>query len=126
MYEDKLSGVIDADTFKRMSQKYREEQTRLIAEVKQLESELDECKSVKKDLSGWMERIKECLTINSLTRAIVVELIDKITVSETYKVDGERNIDISINYKFGCILDNEKEPVGSHPTKVDLPNRLYA
>jgi chaperonin cofactor prefoldin len=114
LYEDKISGEVAADIFKRMSQKYGEEQVRLIAEVEQLESELDECKRVEKDLSGWIKRIKECLTIDGLTRAIVVELIDRIEVSEIYNVDGEKNLDISISYKFGRFnlpreLQKEKE-----------------
>jgi hypothetical protein len=58
-----------------------------------------------------VKRVKECLTIDTLTRAVVVDLIDKITVSETYSVDGERNVDIDIVYKFGRIQDEEKEPV---------------
>ena len=101
LYEDKISGEVTADVFKRMSQKYSEEQSKLITEVEQLESELDECKQVEKDLSGWINRIKECITIDDLTRAIVVELIDRIEVSEIYDVDGERNLDIDIHYKFG-------------------------
>jgi len=100
LYEDKISGEVTADIFKRMSQKYSEEQTKLISDVEQLEAELDECKRVEKDLTGWINRIKECITIDGLTRAIVVELIDRIEVSEVYSVDGERNLDISISYKF--------------------------
>ncbi|MCL2565343.1 MAG: recombinase family protein, partial [Defluviitaleaceae bacterium] len=108
MYEDKIAGEITADIFKRMSQKYREEQTRLIDEVEQLEAELAECQRVEKDLTRWITRVKECLTIDSLTRAIVVELIDRIEVSEVYDVDGEKNLDIAINYRFGL--------PGSNPT----------
>ena len=70
-------------------------------DVEQLGCELDECKRVEKDLSSWIKCIKECITINSLTRAIVVELIDRIDVSEVYSVNGEKNLDISICYKFG-------------------------
>jgi len=101
MYEDKVAGDITIDIFKRMSAKYREEQTRLISEVEQLEAELAECQRVEKDLTGWITRIKECLTIDTLTRAIVVELIDRIEVSEVYDADGEKNLDIAINYRFG-------------------------
>ena len=101
LYEDKISQETTADIFKRMSQKYSEEQSKLILEVEQLESELDECRRVEKDMSGWISRIKECLTINDLTRSIVVELIDRIDVSEIYSVDGEKNLDISISYKLG-------------------------
>ena len=109
LYEDKVAGEITTDLFKRMSQKYGEEQSKLIADVEQLETELDECKRVQQDLTGWINRIKECLTIDSLTRAIVVELIDRIEVSEAYSVGGEKNLDISISYKFGNIADNETE-----------------
>jgi len=101
LYEDKRSGEVTADIFKRMSLKYGEEQAKLSAEVEQLEAELVECRRVEKDLSGWIRRIKECITIDGLTRAIVVELIDRIDVSEVYDNDGEKNLDISISYKFG-------------------------
>ena len=101
LYEDKIAKEITTDIFRRMSQKYREEQTRLIADVQQLESELAESQRVEQDLTGWINRIKECLTIDTLTRAIVVELIDRIEVSEVYSVDGEKNLDISISYRFG-------------------------
>lgn len=111
LFEEKISGGMDEATFKRLSKTYTEEQTKLIYEVEQLEAELAECQNVQRDISGLVKRVKECLTIDSLTRAIVVDLIDKIIVSEIYSVDGERNIDIDIVYKFGRILDEEKEPI---------------
>jgi len=46
-------------------------------------------------------RIKECLTIKTLTRALVVELIDRIEVSETYESGAEQTLDLEIFYKFG-------------------------
>jgi len=101
LYEDKVSGEITVDLFKRMSQKYEEEQSRLISDVEQFEKELGECRRAEKDLTGWISCIKECLAIKCLTRAIVIELIDRIDVSETYDANGEKSLDISINYKFG-------------------------
>jgi len=101
LFEEKIAGNVTDVMFKRLSGKYEEEQARLITLLEQLENEFAECKRQKKDISGYVKRIKECLSIDSLTRDIVVELIDKIEVSETYDTDGERNIDISISYKFG-------------------------
>lgn len=83
-----------------MSKKYSDEQARLITDVEQLEAELNEYKRVGQDLTGYVTRAKECLTIDSLTRAIVVELIDCIEVSETYDMNGEKFLDINISYKF--------------------------
>ena len=106
-----------------MAQKYSEEQTKLNADLVQLETELTECKSAPRDISGLIKQVKECLTIDKLTRDIVVELIDRIEVSETYNSDSECNIDIAINYKFGCI---KKEPAESHPTKKAPQTRSIA
>jgi len=108
MYEDKVAGDITADVFRRMSQKYSEEQAQLIVEVEQLETKFAECHRVDSNLTGWTKRIKECLTIDSLTRAIVVELIDRIDVSEVYNADGEKNLDIAISYRFGLQADKNK------------------
>jgi len=100
LYEDKVTGEITSDLFKRMSKKYSDEQAGLLTEVENLEKELDECKRVEQDLTSWIDRIKSCLSIDNLTRAIVVELIDRIEVSEVFSVEGEKNIDISVSYKF--------------------------
>jgi DNA invertase Pin-like site-specific DNA recombinase len=101
LYEDKIVGEVTADLFKRMSQKYSEEQTRLISDVEQLEAEMNDYKCVEQDLTGWIERIKECLSIENLNRDVVVGLIDRIEASEVYSIAGENNLDISISYKFG-------------------------
>lgn len=60
------------------------------------------------DLTDWVNRVKECLTIDSLTRVIVVELIDRIEVSETYDMNGEKFLDINISYKFSLKNSNHK------------------
>lgn len=109
LYEDKISGELTADLFKRMSQKYSTEQERLLTDVEQLEAELNEYKRVEQDLTDWVNRVKECLTIDSLTRAIVVELIDRIEVSETYDRSGKKFLDINISYKFS-LKDSNHEP----------------
>ena len=109
LFEEKISGGLDEAAFKRLSKTYTDEQTQLTRESEQLEAELAECQNVRQDMSALVKRVKECLTIDTLTRAIVVDLIDKIVISEFYSVDGERQVDIDIVYKFGGILDEEKE-----------------
>ena len=101
LFEEKVGGNVSAETFRRMAAKYEDEQRQLQDEVIQLENELEESKRVEQDLTGWIKRIKECLTIDSITRAIAVELIDRIEVGETYDEAGEKNLDLEIFYKFG-------------------------
>lgn len=113
LYEDKISGEVTAELFKRMSQKYSTEQERLIADIGELETELSEYQRVEQDLTDWVKRVKECLTIDSLTRAVVVELIDRVVVSEIYDRNGEKFIDINIAYKFNPKI------VSSDPQKIN-------
>jgi len=87
--------------FKRMVGKYESEQKELLSEIQELESELYECERVDKNLTGWIKKIRDCLSLDSLSRAIAVELIEKIEVFEQYEDYDERCIDISIFYKFG-------------------------
>ena len=101
LYEDKISEEITLDLFKRMSQKYTDEQNTLTTDIKQLEVELNEYKCAEQKLSDGIKRIKACLTINKLTRDIVVALIERIEVSEAYDRNGEKTLDINIFYRFG-------------------------
>lgn len=101
LFEEKVSGNISDELFKRMTAKYEIEQRSLMRELEKLESEIDECERVKKNLKNWIKRIKDCLSIDTITRTIAFELIDRIEVSEEYDKNSEKYIDISIFYKFG-------------------------
>jgi len=101
LFEEKLQGNVSDMQFKRLAQNYKDEQTKLMADISTMEIELEECQRIQHDLGAWIERVKECITIDSLTRQIVVELIDRIEVSETYTVDGQPTIDLHIAYRFG-------------------------
>ncbi|HZK22085.1 MAG TPA: DUF4368 domain-containing protein [Oscillospiraceae bacterium] len=57
-------------------------------------------KSHDKNVSGWVSSISKYLKVQHLDRYIARELIDTITVSEFYKVDGKNTQDVVINYKF--------------------------
>jgi len=106
LYEDKISREITTDLFKRMSQKYSNEQEKLIADTKSIEIKLSKYKRVEDDLTNWTNRVKQCLRINTLTRSIVVELIDRIEVSESYNINGEKSLDMNIVYKFNLNVQN--------------------
>jgi hypothetical protein len=73
----------------------------------------------KRATASWIKRIKECLSIDTLSRDIAVGLIDRVDVSETYRIGGETNLDISINISSG-IYRKRKKPAESHPTKDNL------
>jgi site-specific DNA recombinase len=101
LYEDKVIGEVTPDLFKRMTLKYEDERTNCITDLQEMETELDECQRIQQDLKGWVARIRECLTIKTLTRAIVVELIDRVEVGETDDSAGKKSMNLETFYKFG-------------------------
>ena len=91
-YEDLKDGVIDENDF----QILKEEFTQRIQEIEEViqayEKELSSAIEKKQDCLGWIDNFKEFQKIETLTRNIVVVLIDKILVYE-----GER---VEIVFKF--------------------------
>jgi len=110
LFEQKISGEIEISgaMFNKMVNNYESEQQKLSKDIEELESEQAECKRVDKNLTGWIKKVRNCLSIESITRAIAVELIEKIVVSEQYEESGEQYIDISIFYKFGIQKQSHK------------------
>ena len=96
------------NAFKRMAKKYDDEQLQLGEELTQLKNELIDCQKTEKDITEWITKIKKCLSVENLSRTIVVELIDSIEVSEVYEVNGEDHQDINIKFKFQDCQVQEK------------------
>lgn len=108
LFEEKINGNLSEAIFKQMVSNYEKESLSLEKEISSLNIELDKRKKTENDISEWVEKVKECLTIHELTRELVVELIDCIEVSEVYTIDGEKHQDIKIIYRFDKIEGKEK------------------
>ncbi len=100
LFEEKVSGIVPENIFKRMAKKYDDEQTRIFKELEELQKNLSACRETDKDISSWIAKIKKCLSLETLSREIVLELIERIEVSEVYERDGGEQQDINITYKF--------------------------
>jgi hypothetical protein len=62
--------------------------------------------------------MKKYIQIETLDRSTVVELIEKITVSEQYFIDGERFQDVRVKYKFiGEIPSDPRETKAAETNK---------
>ena len=101
LFEEKVAGNVSDDMFKRMTQKYEVEQSKLSDKLEQSKVDYVKHKNAEHDMAGWTNRIKNCLQIETLTRDLVVELIDRIEVSEQSEIDGTKHLDLKIFYKFG-------------------------
>lgn len=94
IYEDKLKGSIDLEMFNRLSLKYKEEIEKLKSQKKELELELLNINSNQsiRERKEILDKIKDYLSFENPNRNLLVNLIDKILISEDKTVE--------IFYKF--------------------------
>ena len=99
-YKEKLSGKMPETFFYSLLADYEKELKELEERIPTLRKKAKAEKSRDKNVSGWVSSISKYLKVQHLDRYIARELIDTITVSEFYKVDGKNTQDVVINYKF--------------------------
>ena len=89
---------------------YNTEQQTLTQNLLTLQQELTDTELKTNDMTAWVKIIKQCLTIDALDRPTLLELIDTITISDTYKAGGKKRQDIAIKYRFvGALKNHELE-----------------
>ncbi|MGN1342812.1 MAG: recombinase family protein [Bacilli bacterium] len=94
IYEDKLKGNIDIEMFNRLSLKYKDEIELWKSQRLELEEQLNNIGSEKtnKEREETLKKIKEYLSFEEPNRNLLVNLIDKIVISEDKTIE--------IYYKF--------------------------
>ena len=94
IYEDKLNGNIDMEMFNRLTIKYKEEINIWKSQKDKLEEKLNNIsdEDTKKEKEETLKKINEYLSFENPNRKMLVNLIDKIFISEDKTVE--------IHYKF--------------------------
>ncbi len=115
LYEDHILGKINEANFERMMEKYQNEQERLNTQIKLLEEMSQESKDCRSNAEKIAELLEEYSEIEELNAGILNALIDQVTVSEPYIVDGGYKQDVTIYYRF----------IGALETKTNDPTRFY-
>ena len=98
IYEDNISGKITDERFTTLSSNYEKEQKELKSKVKELASKFDTTKQQELDLTSFVSKVKQYTEISELTPEIINELIDKIYVYQSEKVNGKPTQQIDIYY----------------------------
>ena len=101
IYEDNALGKINDERFAKLSAKYDEEQKEISERIKALTSEISEKqgKSVTSDM--FLSAVRKYTRIKKLTPRILNELIEKIEVYQSEKIDGKTVQKLRIHYN--CI-----------------------
>ena len=94
VYEDKLNGNIDIEMFNRLTIKYKDEILSWKKRIDSIEKEISTLDKVDtdKERKDILEKTNEYLALEKPTRALLVNLIDKILISEDKTIE--------IHYKF--------------------------
>ena len=83
-----------------MSQKYQTEQQELTEKIESLSAELESEKQTTVDAETWISLIKKYANPTELTAELLNTLIEEIVIHEAAIVDGMREQDIDIYYRF--------------------------
>ena len=100
LYEDKLNGTISESRFIELSRRCETELEEQKAKLERIKSIKLESAEADENIENYIALIKEFKDIYELDKAVLHRLIDKITVSTKYEVDGVKKQDIKISYKF--------------------------
>ena len=111
-YEDNVSGKLTDDRFRNLTFNYDKEQQELKIKIEQLSNEIENKEKKETDLTQFISNVKKYTEINELTPEILNELIEKIVIHQTKKVNGKKVQEIDIYYRgvgiisFPVSLDN--------------------
>ena len=91
LYPDFKTGILNADQYKLLKKKYEQQQQQLVANIDRLKSSLNDAEPPHQT-NEFIEHFKHRGNIDRLTRPLLTELIDRITINK----DGI--LDITFNF----------------------------
>ena len=99
IYEDNVSGKITDDRFRNLSCNYDKEQQELKIKIEQLSNEIENKEKKETDLTQFISNVKKYTEITELTPEILNELIEKIIIHQTERINGKKTQEIDIYYR---------------------------
>lgn len=80
--------------------RYRQEKTEKSAELEKIQGQLARLRDIRDSAQSFVTAIREYSGIQTLERETLLRLVDKIQVGERHIVDGHKEREIRIHYKF--------------------------
>lgn len=100
LYEDRLGGAINLDTFMTLSAVMEAERTETQTEYERLSKSLEDAERQIFDINGWIKGIRSCLALEEPDFNTLHELIDRIEVEEAEGAGKKRRQAVKIIYRF--------------------------
>ena len=106
LYEDKCRGTIPQTVFQTLMRKYETERAEKAASVPELEKKVKSQLENRQDAGRWTDIIRRYTEITELDETILFELVDRIEVGDTRKINGRRICDIKVFYRYVGNVDD--------------------
>lgn len=86
-FENYLIAIISKEDYTEFTYTYENEISMLSAKIKELYKLIDEKEIVEEEYIKWVEKFKQYINVDRLTRDMVVEFIERIVVDKDYNID---------------------------------------
>ena len=100
LYEDFAEDLLDSESYHEMLSEYMQEQKKLFTRLSMIDVELNSQEDCEKSVEKLKGVLEEYLTIEELTETMVNQLIERIEIGHSQKVNGIRQQEITIVYRF--------------------------
>lgn len=100
LYEDHVCGILDTESYKSFSGDYQNEKNQLSQRLQAIEAELNQKDEYTENLQKLSEAIQSCMNIKELTANMLNQLVERIEVGHVVEVDGQKQQEISIIWRF--------------------------
>ena len=114
IYEDNLSGKLSDERYAKMSRRYEDEQAEISERIKQVRKELDKLNNRTMSTDHFLSTVRQYTRAKKLTPRMLNELIERIEVHQSEKIDGEWVQKLTIHYNcIGALFipDTDSLPV---------------
>lgn len=98
MYEDTVSGKLTDERFTKLSHSYENEQKELAISISKLEAELQQQNKQADTIDSFIKSVRKYTRAKKLTPHLLNELIQRIEVSQSEKINGVHVQNIKIYY----------------------------
>ncbi len=100
LYEDKVCGHISEETFHSLIQKNEHERQIKAERLDELMSVVEDEERKTSDIRKWVAAMRKYLLVESIDRAMVDELVERIIVGEKIRADDGTRQDVTVVYRF--------------------------
>ena len=98
IYEDKTNGVLSESRFKMLADDYEREQEELKQKIFTLTAEIEQQEEQSDNVERFIAKIHKYLDLQELNPTILNDMVKRVEVHASQKIDGERTQQIDIYY----------------------------